>query len=111
MSIQNIEITPAIIILHEQFRCKKQKNKKGKILEIRGKLNQNRDHRKWEGDPEIKAGEEEAVHVPEMKRGNGNPRFRGNGGKLREKFGERTEIEHNKERWEEPLMGQFINYY
>lgn len=51
------------------------------------------------------------MHVPEMKRGNGNPRFRGNGGKLREKFGERTEIEHNKERWEEPLMGQFINYY
>ena len=31
------------------------------------------------------------MHVPEMKRGNGNPRFRGNGGKLREKFGERTE--------------------
>ena len=47
--------------------AKNKKKKKGKILEIRGKLNQNRDHRKWEGDPEIKAGEEEAVHVPEMK--------------------------------------------
>lgn len=35
------------------------------------------------------------MHVPGMKRGNGNPRFGENGGKLREEYGERTEIEHN----------------
>lgn len=43
-----------------------------------------------------KQGEEGAVHVPGMKRGNGNPRFGENGGKLREEYGERTEIEHNR---------------
>lgn len=59
--------------------CTKNKNKNKKCINQTKlpQLNQNRDHRKAKDDAEIKAG----TYLGRRK--NGNPRFGGNGGKLR----------------------------